>query len=120
MEGQAGKHGVGSTAEKKRRADGRGPVPRDAGLGPSGARGYAYPRLSLEEQKAERIFLLLREGLGREQYLRAMEQLEQTREGQIAACYCAWLALREVAVCPESWAHWTRMRTRLALLLNEK
>ena len=50
-----------------------------------------------------------------------MEQLEaQGREGQIAACYCTWLSLREVAVCPESWKHWTGMRARLALLVNEK
>ena len=95
-------------------------------MGAARARGYTYaravtaPRLSKEEQKAERIFLLLRGGLGREQYVRAMEQLEQTHEGGIAACYCTWLALREVPVCPESWAHWTRMRTRLGILTREK
>ena len=62
----------------------------------------------------------MQRGLGREQYLRAMTQLEETHEGRIAACYCTWLALRDVPVCPESWVHWDAMRKRLADLLNEK
>ena len=62
----------------------------------------------------------MQRGLGREQYLRAMTQLEETRAGRIAACYCTWLALRDVPVTPESWGHWSAMRARLATLLNEK
>ena len=61
-----------------------------------------------------------RDRLGRAQYVRAMEQLETTRDGKIAACYGTWLALRDVAVCPESWAHWVRMRERLRILMEEK
>ena len=76
------------------------------------------PRLSPEEQKAERIYFLMRWGLGREQYLRALSQLEETHEGRIAACYCTWLALRDVPVCPKTWTYWEDMRKRLALLVN--
>ena len=90
-------------------------------MGASRAHRYTYPRLSEEEKKAERIFLMMREGCQRGQYEHAMQQLEQQgREGAIATCYCTWLALRDVPVCPESWAHWVANRKRLANLLNEK
>ena len=113
MEKKAGIPRSGATHDKKRGADRRWQVSRNAGLGASGP-----PRLSPEEEKAERIFFLTRRGLGRAQYLRAMQQLEETREGRIAACYCTWLALREVPVCPESWGHWNAMRARLADLMQ--
>ena len=79
------------------------------------------PALSPQEKKAERIFLLAQQGrLGREQFLRAMSQLEETHEGRVAVCSCTWLTLRNIPVCPESWTHWQTMRARLTLLVNEK
>ena len=52
--------------------------------------------------------------------MRAMEQLDKTHGGAIAACYVTWLSLRNVPPCPESSRHWDDMRARLAHLVNGK
>ena len=74
----------------------------------------ARPVLSPEEAAAERIYCLVISGrMGRDEYRRRMNALDATPAGVVGTCYCSWLLMHHLPLCPERGEHMATMCQRL-------